>query len=225
MKIDWWIGKKRFFAFVVGVFLISSGIAFMINAMLGVAPWDVFHIGIEQHISLSLGQIMQIVGFLLIIVSSLLDVKPNLGTILNMFLIGFFFDLIILAGFTYAPDGLALRVLFFCIGIFLYGIGTGMYISADWGPGPRDSLMVALNRKLGLRIGYVRGGIEVSVLGLGFFLGGPVGIGTVVFSLSIGFIVELGLYTMKRFFGLSVPLKRRKQERIDTNANTGNWAS
>ncbi len=217
MKIEWWVGSKRFSVFMLGLFIISLGIVFMVNGALGVAPWDVFHLGLETYIPLTLGQVMQATGLALIIISFFLGVKPNLGTILNMIFIGVFFDLIVLMGFTYSPESLVMRVLFFLIGTFIYGFGTGMYISANWGPGPRDSLMVALNQKTGMRIGYVRGGIELTVLGVGFALGGPVGIGTVGFSLSIGFIVEFGLYCMKRFLNLTAPVRRsRKQEKVLT---------
>lgn len=208
MKIDWWVGAKRFSVFMTGLFLISLGVAFMVNGALGVAPWDVFHLGVEKYIPLTLGQVMQVAGLTLIVISCFMGVKPNLGTILNMIFIGVFFDLIVLLGFTYSPEGIVMRILFFCIGTFIYGFGTGMYISADWGPGPRDSLMVALNQKTGVRIAYVRGGIEITVLAIGFLLGGPIGIGTVGFSLFIGFIVEFGLYCMKRFLNHTAPVRR-----------------
>ncbi len=211
MKIEWWVGPKRFLVFMVGIFLISLGVVFMINATLGVAPWETFHIGLEMHLPLSLGQVMQIVGLILIIISYFLGVKPNLGTILNMILIGVFIDLITYLGFTSNPESMLVRILFLCIGIFFYGFGTGMYISANWGPGPRDSVMVAINQRSTVRIAYVRGGMELTVLGLGFLLGGPVGIGTVVFSLTIGFIVEFGMYCMNNLFNLKAPVRRVKR--------------
>lgn len=211
MKIDWWVGRKRFCVFITGLFIISLGIVFMVNGALGVAPWDVFHLGVETYIPLTLGQVMQTTGFALILISYFMGVKPNLGTLLNMIFIGVFYDLIVFMGFSYSPEDLLMRIIFFLVGTFIYGIGTGMYISANWGPGPRDSLMVALNQKTGIRIGYVRGCIEITVLGVGFMLGGPIGIGTVVFSLSIGFIVEFGLYCMKRFLNLTAPVRRSKK--------------
>jgi len=187
----------------------------MINGALGVAPWDVFHLGLETYIPLTLGQTMQATGLVLIIISYFMGVKPNLGTLLNMIFIGVFFDLIVFMGFTFSPEILAVRILFFLVGSFIYGFGSGMYISANWGPGPRDSLMVALNQKTGIRIGYVRGSIEITVLGVGFLLGGPIGIGTVVFSIFIGFLVEFGLYCMKRFLDLTAPIRRsKKQEKV-----------
>lgn len=205
---------------MVGVFFISLGIAFMVNATLGVAPWDVFHLGVERHLPLSLGQVMQLTGVLLIIISYYLGVKPNLGTILNMLLIGIFYDLMVFLGFTYSPSSVGLRLLLLVVGIFLHGMGTAAYISANWGPGPRDSLMVALNQRFGMRIGYVRTGIEIGALGIGFALGGPVGIGTIIFSFSIGFVMEFGLFLTGRFFDLSLSIKTAAKPA----AKTGNEA-
>lgn len=210
MEIIWWIGAKRFTVFMIGIFFIALGIAFMVNGALGVAPWDVFHLGVEKHLSLTLGQIMQITGVVLIIVSYFLGVKPNIGTILNMAFIGFFYDLILMIGFTYSPENILLKVLFFCVGLFIYGFGSGMYISANWGSGPRDSLMVALNQKTFIRIAYVRGFIELMVLAIGYLLGGPVGFGTVAFSLLIGFVIEFSLFFMKQFLNLSVPTREKR---------------
>lgn len=169
---------------MVGLFVFATGIVSILKANLGMGPWDVFHVGVTHHIPLTLGRVNQIVGLSIILLSAFLSIYPGVGTVLNMFFIGFFIDL--LNPFIPSADALPLQVLFLAVGVTLIGIGSGLYINASLGAGPRDSLMLGLSRKTGKSIRLVRNSMEITVLTIGYFLGGPVGVGTVVFALAIG---------------------------------------
>lgn len=176
---------------MVGLFLFATGIVSILKANLGMGPWDVFHVGITHHVPLTLGRINQIVGFTIIIVSMLLGIYPGLGTILNMIFIGLFIDVIN----PYVPfmDTLLSQAALLVCSILLIGIASGLYINANLGAGPRDSLMLGLSRKTGKSIRVVRSAMEITVVVVGFFLGGPVGVGTVAFAFGVGPSVQFFL--------------------------------
>lgn len=154
-------------------------------------PWGCFHVGITRHLPLTLGRVSQGVGFIIILASLFLHIYPGIGTILNMILIGFFIDLIN----PHIPFMHQLGIQFGMLGfgVLLIGVASGLYINANLGAGPRDSLMLGLSRKTGRSIRLVRNSMEVVVLVSGFLLGGPVGIGTVVYALAIGPCVQFFL--------------------------------
>ncbi|MGI6551893.1 MAG: YczE/YyaS/YitT family protein [Bacillota bacterium] len=185
MRKDGWrpVGI-RWLLFFAGIFLISLGIALMLRTRLGLSPWDVFHQGLTYHTPLTMGQAMQLTGGVLILISWILGYGPGLGTIINMLGIGFFFDLLVV----HIPDlgGLWLRLGIFCLGVVLYGLGSALYIVCDFGAGPRDSLMLALHRRTGKSVAWMRTGIELFAAVTGYWMGGLVGVGTVIFSLGIG---------------------------------------
>jgi uncharacterized protein len=182
----------RYTALFTGLFVIANGIVFLINASLGVNPWDVLHIGIANHTGITIGRVTQFIGLLLIVVSYFFKVRPNIGTILNMIFLGLFIDLVIGWDYVPMPASLFPKIIFFLIGIFLFGFGVAFYISPNLGAGPRDSLMLALTRATGLRVGLIRTMVEVVVATAGYFLGGPLGIGTVVIALTLGICMEVG---------------------------------
>jgi uncharacterized protein len=182
----------RYIALFTGLFVIANGIVFLINANLGVNPWDVLHIGLANLFGMTIGRVSQIIGLLLIVVSYFFKVRPNIGTILNMIFLGLFIDLVIDWGYIPLPQPLFNRVIFFIIGIVLFGFGVAFYISPNLGAGPRDSLMLALTRATRLRVGLIRTIMEVVVATAGYFLGGPLGFGTVVFALTLGIFMEKG---------------------------------
>lgn len=188
----------RYLALFSGLFVIANGIVFMINARLGVTPWDVLHIGLSTKIGLTIGQVMQGVGLMLIVFSYFFKVRPSIGTILNMIFLGLFVDLVIAAGYVPQSELLWLRIMLYICGVVVYGFGTAFYISPNLGAGPRDSLMLALTRASRFRVGTIRTFIEVTVATTGYFLGGPLGIGTVIFALSIGLFIELGFSTVSK---------------------------
>lgn len=185
---------------ISGLFLLALGIVCILKSDLGMSPWNVFHMGTINYLPLSLGRITQITGFILIILSYFLGIMPGIGTMLNMILIGVFIDF--LTPFFSSIDLLPFRFVFLATGIVLIAIGTGLYINSDLGAGPRDSLMLGLSKKTGKSIRFIRASIEITVLIIGFLLGGPVGIGTVAFSLSIGPSVQ--------FFLKIIPKQGRK---------------
>lgn len=188
----------RYLALFSGLFVIANGIVFMINAHLGVTPWDVLHIGLSTKIGLTIGQVIQGTGLLLIAVSYFFKIKPSIGTILNMIFLGLFVDLVIAAGYVPQTELLWPRIVLYICGVVLYGFGIAFYISPNLGAGPRDSLMLALTRASRFRVGTIRTFIEVTVATIGYFLGGPLGIGTVIFALSIGLFMELGFSTVSK---------------------------
>jgi uncharacterized membrane protein YczE len=174
---------------IMGGFLFfAAGVVSLLKADLGMSPWGVFHVGVTHHLPLTLGRISQLVGLAIIIFSLLLGIYPGIGTVLNMFFIGLFIDLIN----PYVPyvTGHLSQAVMVGIGVLLVGIGSGLYINANLGAGPRDGLMLGLSKKTGKSIRLIRNSIEISVLVIGFFLGGPVGLGTVVFALTIGPAVQ-----------------------------------
>ena len=182
----------RYLALFSGLFVIANGIVLTIGADLGVNPWDVLHIGIADQVGITIGRVIQVVGLMVIIVSFLLKVRPYIGTILNMIFLGLFVDLVIGWGYVPHPDLLWYRILIYFAGVVLFGFGVAFYISANLGAGPRDSLMLALTRISRFRVGTIRTFMEITAAIIGFMLGGPLGVGTVMFALSIGLFMEMG---------------------------------
>jgi hypothetical protein len=193
---------KRFSVLFLGLFLCGVGAVFTIRATLGVSPWDVFHIGVTNYLPITMGRVQQATG-LAIILSTVAFTKrfPKIGTFLNMFFIGFFVDLIIKSGIIPSVDILIYRIVFLIVGILLLGTGSGMYLSARLGAGPRDGLMLYLSERFKLRIRTIRTIMEVVVVITGFLLGGPVGIGTIVVSLTIGPVMEVAINVFRRVMG------------------------
>lgn len=188
--------KKEFIIrlsiFFIGIFILSFGIVMIIKANLGVSAWDVFHIGLNKTFGLTVGTWSQIVGIVIIFITLL--VKRDIiavGTILNMIFIGFFIDFFIYV----MPEinNLVYQYIFLLTGIIIMGVGAGLYITASLGPGPRDSLMMALTIKYGWSVTKVKTIMEVVVLIIGWFLGGPVFVGTLIAAILIGPIIHHSL--------------------------------
>lgn len=191
----------RYLWIMAGLFIVANGIVFLVQAQLGVAPWDVFHLGIAYQTGLSLGRVMQGVGFLLVLISWLFHVKPSFVTFINMFFLGFFVDLIMSVNYIPAPQLFWQKVAWYLIGIAVFGLGVAVYISPNRGAGPRDSVMLVLTRASKWRVGTIRTLMEVTAATVGYFLGGPLGLGTLLFALLVGFFMELGfacINVMKR---------------------------
>jgi uncharacterized membrane protein YczE len=181
----------RLLCLSVAFMVIGIAIDVSIKANLGVGAWTVFHLGIAVHSGLTQGQVSQVVGLGIIMVSYFLGIKPALGTVLNMLLIGWFFDASV--ALHLVPPALStLQGLFYlAVSTLLMGFGGAMYMSAGLGAGPRDSLMLALIRRTTWPVGAIRTGMELTVLALGWLLGGPVGVGTVLLSISLGPAIEM----------------------------------
>lgn len=192
----------RFLVFMFGLFIMSFGIVAVVQANFGVSPWDVLHLGIVKHTGLSFGRVQQAVGILILTVAGLIMKKwPTFGAVANMILVGEFTDMIIRYHLVPEWEQPTARAALFVVGIIIWGMGTGVYIESRLGAGPRDWLMLALHEKTGVAIRWVRTGLEVMAVGLGFWLGGPFAIGTLIFSLTIGHVTEYGLRVAKGTFG------------------------
>jgi len=179
---------RRFGQLLAGLFLYGWSMAMLLRSSLGLDPWDVFHEGITRVVPLSFGQVAIVVGALVLLLWIPLRQKPGIGTILNILVIGLAADLG-LAVMPAAGDPVG-RVLLLVGGVVLNGLAGALYVGARLGPGPRDGLWVALTARTGASIRLVRTLIELTVLGIGWLLGGTVGIGTVLYALAIGPLVQ-----------------------------------
>jgi uncharacterized membrane protein YczE len=180
---------RRLLQLLIGLAMYGVSLAMFIRAGLGLDPWDVFHQGLATRTGLSIGTVVVIVSFLVLLLWIPLRQWPGVGTLANAVLVGVFADV-----------GLALIPQFSNLGgqigmlvgaVLLNGIASACYIGARLGPGPRDGLMTGLARRTGWSVRVSRTGIEVAVLGAGWLLGGSVGVGTVVYALAIGPLVQL----------------------------------
>jgi uncharacterized membrane protein YczE len=182
---------RRVVQLLAGLALYGVSMAMMIRSTLGLDPWDVFHAGIATHVPLTFGQVTIVVGALVLLLWVPLRQWPGLGTIANVVVIGLAAD----AGLALIdpPGSMWARVLLLGFGIVLNGVAGGLYIGSQLGPGPRDGLMTGFARRTGLSIRLVRTTIEVLVLSVGWLLGGPVGLGTVLYAVSIGPLVQFFL--------------------------------
>jgi uncharacterized protein len=176
-----------------GLVVFAMGIVSIYESKLGLSPWDVLNQGVANHTPLSFGTANIAIALVILVVARKLDVRPQIGTLANALLVGTFVDLLLRIGAVQrlSHDPLGVRILLLAAGILVIGLGTGLYIGANLGAGPRDSLMLGINRRVKHRIGVVRAGLEISATVVGFALGGTVGIGTLAFALGIGPAVEL----------------------------------
>jgi uncharacterized membrane protein YczE len=177
---------------VFGLALFGFGVALMVLSDLGLSPWEVFHQGISNQTGVPLGTVGIITGIVVLVLWIPLGERIGIGTILNVVLIGVVIDLTLLFAPTISTTWV--RWVLLAAGVLLIALGSGLYIGSGLGPGPRDGLMTGLGHK-GIPIGAARFGIEISVLGFGFLLGGTVGIGTLVFAFGIGPLVAIMLPT------------------------------
>ena len=162
----------------------------MAAAELGMGPWDALHQGLAELSDTSIGLMNILTGILVLLAWFPLRERPGLGTVLNVIIIGVVIDLTLL--WLETPAGLLPRVLMMLSGPLLFGVGSGFYLGAGLGSGPRDGVMTGLARR-GWPVGVARTTIEVMVLVVGWLLGGTVGVGTVVFALGIGPLVHVVL--------------------------------
>lgn len=182
---------SRLTQLVVGLLLYGFTMALMVQAGLGLDPWDVFHEGLTHHVPLTFGQVVIVVGAIVLLLWIPLRQRPGIGTVLNVILIGLAAD----AGIALvaAPEEMWARVSLLVLGVVGNGLAGALYIGARLGAGPRDGLWVALVERTGVSVRLVRTGIELSILATGFLLGGTVGIGTVLYALAIGPLVQFFL--------------------------------
>jgi uncharacterized membrane protein YczE len=174
-----------------GLALYGASSALLVESGLGLEPWGVLHQGLAELTGLSIGVVSIIVGAAVLLLWIPLRQRPGLGTVSNVFVVGIAMDATLAA--VPATHGLALRIPLMLAGIVLSGVATGLYIAAHFGPGPRDGLMTGLHRRTGRSIRLMRTAVEVAVVITGFVLGGTIGIGTVLYAVSIGPLAQLFL--------------------------------
>ncbi|MFF0012519.1 YitT family protein [Streptomyces sp. NPDC005374] len=182
---------RRLIQLYVGLGLYGASSALLVEAGLGLEPWGVLHQGLAELTGLSIGVVSIIVGAAVLLLWIPLRQRPGLGTVSNVFVVGIAMDATLAA--VPAVHGLVVQVPLLLAGIALNGVATGLYIAAGFGPGPRDGLMTGLHRRTGRSIRLMRTAVEVAVVVTGFALGGTIGIGTVLYAVSIGPLAQLFL--------------------------------
>ena len=188
---------RRLILLFPGLALYGVSTALMVRANLGLNPWNVLHQGLARSTGLSIGAVIVIVGLVLLLVWIPLRQWPGFGTISNVLLIGVTADATLAVLPT--PETMALRLLALVAAIALNGLATGMYIGAGLGAGPRDGLMTGIAARTGCSIRMARTGVEIAALGLGWGLGGTLGLGTVLYAVAIGPAIQVVLPAFQRW--------------------------
>ncbi|MFF4843135.1 membrane protein YczE [Streptomyces collinus] len=182
---------RRLTQLYAGLALYGASSALLVASGLGLEPWNVLHQGLAELTGLTIGVVSIVVGAGVLLLWIPLRQRPGLGTVSNVFVVGLAMD----GTLALLPDvhGLAVRVPLLVAGIVLNGAATGLYIAARFGPGPRDGLMTGLHRRTGRSLRLMRTAVEVTVVVTGFALGGTIGVGTLLYALSIGPLAQLFL--------------------------------
>ena len=182
---------------VVGLYLFGLGIAFQVQAALGLAPWDVFGQGLANITGLSFGLATVLASAIILLLWIPLKQKPGIGTVFNALLIGPFIDLSLRFVPSAATWGLAGQIGWYVLGMAIIALGTGVYIGARLGPGPRDGLMTGSVARFRKPVWMVRTALEGAATLIGLALGGPVGLGTLLFVVGIGPMVQISMLAFK----------------------------
>ena len=188
---------RRLLALYFGLWLYGFSMALMIRADLGLDPWDVFHQGVTRHVPLSFGTVTALTGVVVLLAWIPLRQRPGLGTVSNVIVIAVSVD----AGIAMLPEfgDITARTAAMIGGVVLNAVASVLYIGAGMGPGPRDGLMTGLVARTGRSIRLIRTSLEVTVLATGWLLGGSVGIGTVVYALGIGPLIQMFVPLVSRY--------------------------
>lgn len=184
----------------VGLVLFGVGLWLGLVAELGVGPWDVLTGGLSEQTGVRFGLMAIVVSVVVLLIGIAARVRPGIGTVLNVFVIGAVLDLLLTSPLLadLGDRSVPLRLLATLLGIATVAAGSALYLGAHLGPGPRDGLMVAIHLRTGWRVGTARAVLECVVLVLGVLLGGPVGIGTVLFALGIGPAVQVAFRVLRQ---------------------------
>ena len=181
-----------------GLTLFGLGEGLLIVSLSGASPWSVLAQGISLNVNYSIGAITFIISVVVLIIWIPLKQKPGMGTILNALIIAGMIDLCI--NFVPSPENFISQIILAVVAVLTVGLGGGIYLIANLGPGARDGLMIGLQKATNLPIAIVRAGIEITVVSIGWYLGGTVGVGTLLFAFGIGPAVALGLHLVGKFF-------------------------
>jgi uncharacterized membrane protein YczE len=198
----------RIASLLVGLFLFALAIVLILESKLGLSPWDVLNQGIAKHTPLSFGMANVAVGLVVLFVAWALGGTPGIGTVANAVLVGTFIQGLtaIDALTTLHHQPLGVRVVLLVAGVALIGPASAFYIGADFGAGPRDTLMLVGTRRTGVRVALVRGTLELCALVVGIVLGGTFGIGTLLFAFGVGPVIEASFWALERSpLAVSVP--------------------
>ena len=205
-KVSWSSNKpynfkpkfSTLFFLCFGLTLFGLGEGLLIVSLTGASPWSVLAQGVSLNVNLSIGTITLLISIGVLILWIFLDQKPGMGTILNACIIALMIDLCI--KFVPTPSSYTHQVILAVLSVLIVGIGGGIYLVSNLGAGPRDGLMMGLQKKTNLPIAAVRATLEISVVSIGWYLGGTVGVGTLLFAFGIGPCVALGLYLVRKTF-------------------------
>ena len=189
---------STFFFLCFGLSLFGIGEGLLLVSYTGASPWSVLAQGISLKVNASIGIITFFISIFVISLWVFLRQKPGIGTILNAVIIAAMIDLCL--NYVTTPESFILKMIFAVTAVLLVGIGSGIYLVANLGPGPRDGLMTGLQKKTNLPIAAVRAFLEITVVSIGWYLGGTVGIGTILFAFGIGPAVALSLFIVGRIF-------------------------
>jgi uncharacterized membrane protein YczE len=194
----------------VGTFLTALGVVLTIKANIGYAPWEVFHVGLALTAKMSIGVATIVAGVVIVVIVTVCGEKIGFGTICSMVLTGVFIDLIIRLNIIPLAANLTVGIVMLITGLFVVSAGTCFYMKSAFGAGPRDNLMVVLNRKTKLPVGICRSMVELSVTLAGWILGGMIGIGTVISVIAIGVCIQI-TFALFRFDPTAVEHETLKQ--------------
>ena len=189
---------STFFFLCFGLSLFGIGEGLLLVSYTGASPWSVLAQGISLKVNFSIGVITFFISIFVISLWVFLNQKPGIGTILNAVIIAAMIDVCL--NYVSTPESFAAKMILAVLAVLLVGIGSGIYLVANLGPGPRDGLMTGLQKKTNLPIAAVRAFLEITVVSIGWYLGGTVGIGTILFAFGIGPAVALGLFIVGRIF-------------------------
>lgn len=198
----------RYVKLMIGLFICAVGQNLFLYCDLGMNPWNVFHQGLSLHLPITLGQASQTVGLIIITICMFFKIFPGIATILNMYFIGFFVDMLINSNIMSTPETMIGKVIMCVSGVVVLSLGMFLYMSQELGAGPRDGLMLALTQRTRFKVGTIRNFMEITVLIVGILLGGKFGAGTIIAS----FLAGPALQTIFKIFK-SNP-KELKQENL-----------
>ena len=188
--------SKRILRLFVGYFVCAVGMVMTMNANLGFAPWDVLHQGIGNVTGLTIGKANIVLGFLIILIDIYLGENIGWGTVFNMIFIGIFIDLIMINNLIPIFNSFLPSLIILLLGVLTLGYGVFLYLSAGFGAGPRDGLMVGLTKKTGRSVRFVKNTVEILALSLGYLMGGLPGIGTAILAISGGYFFQFAFKTV-----------------------------
>jgi uncharacterized membrane protein YczE len=189
---------STFFFLCCGLVLFGLGEGLLIVSAAGASPWSVLAQGIFLNVGYSIGIVTIVISIIVLILWIPLSQKPGIGTILNALIIGLMIDVCIT--FVPTPENYVSQLMLALLAVLIVGLGGGIYLVANLGAGPRDGLMIGLQKKTNLPIAAVRATLEITVMSIGWYLGGTVGVGTLLFAFGIGPAVALSLYIVGKTF-------------------------